>query len=135
MYKSANAKLASPSLAPDKWTSIAGGIVPNSSECVVATTFSSHIKYNWLSQVPILFSKSLHKICLVSNKIHFYLSNWWWVLYICISVPRLKSQCGARDFWLWCQSDPEWPPQDSNSRLRSFWLPSWYHLGYMGTSL
>ena len=81
MYKPANAKLASPSLAPDKWTSIAGGIVPNSSECVVATTFSSHIKYNWLSQVPILFSKSLHKICLVSNKIHFYLSNWWWGLF------------------------------------------------------
>ena len=24
----------------------------------------------------------------------------------------------------------EWPSQDLNSRSRSFWLPSWYHLGY-----
>ena len=45
------------------------------------------------------------------------------------------SQCGAQDFWLWCQSDPEWPPQDSNSRLRSFWLPFWYHLGYCPDNL
>ena len=29
----------------------------------------------------------------------------------------------------------EWPPQDSNSRLRSFWLPSWYHLGYLNVGL
>ena len=32
------------------------------------------------------------------------------------------------NFWLWCQSIPEWPPQDSNSKPRPLWLPSWYHL-------
>ena len=29
------------------------------------------------------------------------------LLYICISVLRLKSQCGARDFWLWVALAPD----------------------------
>ena len=32
------------------------------------------------------------------------------------------------DAFVLVQSDPEWPPQDSNSRPRPLLLPSWYHL-------
>ena len=39
-----------------------------------------------------------------------------------VSVPKRPN------FWFWCQSDSEWPPQDSNSKLRSLLFPSWHHL-------
>ena len=31
-----------------------------------------------------------------------------------VGTSFVLSGIGPEYFWLWCQSDPEWPPQDSN---------------------
>ena len=62
-------------------------------------------------------------------------SNWIpTLLYICIGAIGFQHCCTfvsvpkRPNFWFWCQSDPEWPPQDSNSKRRSLLFPPWHHL-------